>query len=337
MSTSKSIQPNDASDLDRVAVTLSAISYLAVNASHEDRFRAMAESLKIEQLPTARQWGLVWGPHERQQTLAFIAQGPVVSGRRQYAVVLRGTVDSIYNFFFDLDVWGQSAIPWHDPKLPGARLADGTIDAWEDLRKLSQSPGGRKQTLVDFLRKVDVGSQVIVTGHSLGGNLAAAVADWLRVELNEPEPRVTIKPITFAAPTSGNTAFANPYASLFPGSKRFVNDYDVVPKAWAYDDLESIKALYPGFGAPKCDHINGCVELMDAAQDFVGHEYTQPGNELILNSRLYSESGVLEFYQEALAQHSCLLYMYLLGIPVSAIRALYPDENWRPPPGLDSA
>jgi len=326
--------PQTAGDLDRVAVTLSAIAYLAVDGTPEQRFKAMARALQIPNLPTAQQWGLVWGPHEHDQSLVFVAQGPVLGGRRQYAVVFRGTVDSIHDFFFDLDVWKQSAMPWADPELPGAKLADGTIDDWKAIRNLYQSPGGRKQTLPDFLRGVDVGSHVIVSGHSLGGNLATALADWLRVELNIPAPRVSIQPITFAAPTSGNAAFANPYVGVLPGSRHFVNSLDVVPKAWAYADLESIKSLYPGFGAPRCDDLNGCRALIDTALDFVGHEYEQAGTRIVLDSRLYSESGALEFYDEALAQHSCLLYMYLTGIPLAAIRALYPDENWQPPPGL---
>jgi triacylglycerol lipase len=323
-----------ASDLDRVAITLSTIAYLAVDGSPEERFRAMAQALQIPNLPTARQWGLVWGPHEHDQSLVFVAQGPVVDGRRLYAVVFRGTVDSIYDFFFDLDVWGQSAMPWTDPEFPGAKLADGTIDDWDDIRNLYQSPGGRRQTLPDFLRGVDAGSQVIVTGHSLGGNMATAMTDWLRVELNVPVPHVRLQPITFAAPTSGNAAFAEPYLRVFPGSRHFVNNLDVVPRAWAYSDLESIKSLYPGFGAPKCDDINGCRLLIDTALDFVGHEYLQPDKRVVLNSRLYSESGLLDFYDEALAQHSSLLYMYLTGIPLAAIQALYPQLRWQPPPGL---
>ena len=152
-----------ASDLDRVAITLSTIAYLGVDDSPPDRFKAMAKALQIQSLPTARQWGLVWGPHEHDQSLVFVAQGPVVDGRRLYAVVFRGTVDSIYNFFFDLDVWGQSPMPWTDPELPGAKLADGTIDDWDDIRNLYQSPGGRRQTLPDFLRGVDAGSTEAVT------------------------------------------------------------------------------------------------------------------------------------------------------------------------------
>ena len=326
--------PQAAGDLDRVAITLSAIAYLAVDGSHEDRFKAMAQALQIRSLPTAQQWGLVWGPHEHDQSLVYVAQGPVIGGRRQYAVVFRGTVDSIYNFFFDLDVWGQSAMPWTDPELPGAKLANGTIDDWEDIRNLYQSPGGRRQTLPDFLRTVDAGSHVIVTGHSLGGNMATVMADWLRVELNLPTPQVSLQPITFAAPTSGNAAFAGPYLGVFPGSRHFVNNLDVVPRAWAHVDLESIKSLYPGIDAPKCDILNGCHGLIDAALAFVGHEYQQPERKIVLESRLYSESGLLEFYEEAGAQHSSLLYMYLLGIPLAAIRALYPESHWQPPPGL---
>lgn len=325
----------DITDLDRVAVTLSAIAYLAVDASHTERFKAMARALQNDNLPTKQQWGLVWGPHEFHQFLVFVAQGPQTQFGRHYAVVIRGTIDSIYDFFDDLDVWWQSDMPWSDPDLPGAKLADGTINAWKDLRGLSQHVGGRDQTLLDFLRGVDSGSAVMVTGHSLGGNLASAVADWLRVELNLPRKFVGITPVTFAGPTAGNAAFAGPYGKVFPTGKRFVNDLDLIPRAWAHDDLKSIYDMYPGEGAPKCDIENGCETLTAAALEFVGHEYEQPGGKVVLNSRLYSESGNwFPFYDEALAQHSCLLYMYLMGVPLKAIHELYPNEHWQPPKGL---
>lgn len=317
-------------DLDRVAITLSTIAYLGVDASHGERFKMMAKALQNKALPTKQQWGLVWGPHEKDQFLMYIAQGPRTQFGRNYALVIRGTVESAWNIFVDLDTPGVSSIPWPAPEMPGGKLAWGVVDTWKKLKDLHQGPN--KQTVVDFLRGVDAGSAVMVTGHSLGGQMASALASWLRAELNIPKKQVGVTPITFAGPTAGNKEFASPYEKVFPTGKRYYNDFDIVPKLWNHDDLASIRDLYPGSGAPKCDFENGCREAVDLAQAWAGRVYEQTGGGAKLTSKLYGESGKwFPFEDEVLAQHSSLLYMWLMGIPTSAIQSLFPQENWKPP------
>jgi hypothetical protein len=331
-------------ELDRIAATLSAIAYIGVDDSPEKRFREIAQALQLRVLPTRQQWGLVWGPHERDQILCFIAQGPPLTaadteavdarlGRgRRYAVVFRGTVESIFNYFVDGDVDGQSELPWNDPDFPGAMISNGSFDAMQKVFKLHQIVRGERVHLVDFLAGVEPGSSILVTGHSLGGNLASVAAAWLRAELAARGQQVLIHPVTFAAPSAGNRAFATQFTHVFASSKRYFNANDVVPKAWSYRDLESIRQLYPGTGAPKCDYENGCQFMVDTAEIAAGHAYEQPGRDCRLTAGLYSESGWLEFFDEVGAQHSALLYMWLLGIGLDAISALYPDLNWQPPP-----
>lgn len=323
-------------DFAATAITLSAISYLKPDASAVERFKAMAKALQQKDLPTKQQWGLVWGPRERDQNLAFIAQGPTSSkpfSRRRYAVVVRGTIESVYNIFDDLDVLGQEWLPFPAPDFPGARISWGSADGWRNLRDLHQFQRGEPVGILDFLRSTDIGSEIIVTGHSLGGNLASVVAAWLHSELNHPKPTRPIRPLTFAAPSAGNAAFADSFDALFPGITRVRNDLDLVPRFWAEADLQSIRKLFPGLGAPKCDLLNGCVGLVDAAEYAVGDAYRQPSHLETLDSWLYDESGLLSFWDEAGAQHSSLLYMWLLGVPVVAIQKLYPSiPPWSPPP-----
>jgi hypothetical protein len=94
---------------------------------------------------------------------------------------------------------------------------------------------------------------VVVTGHSKGGALAAVVALWLRELLVSPDPverwdggrgaRVACH--AFAAPTPGNAAFAVRIdAVLGPDHHHLRNMNDVVTHAWQVDELEQIPELY---------------------------------------------------------------------------------------------
>lgn len=320
------------SDDELVAITLSAIAYKGVDSTHQQRWEMIREALQLPGLPTQGNWSLVWGPHEKDQFLVYIVQGPRTQFGRKYAVVIRGTVKSVYNIYSDLDDLGTVPLPWNEPKLPGAAITDGVDYAWNRVKTLTEKRGGKDVGIVDFLKSVDTGSLVLVTGHSLGGQLASAFASWLRSELNYPKKRVGIQPITFAGPTAGNAAFADPYQGIFKTGKRFQNDFDIIPRLWAYDDIKAIKSLYPGSSAPKCDDINGCRELADVAMDVVGHQFKQTGGQEILKSKLYSDTGMFEgFYDEAEAQHSALLYMWLMGFSTPVVQSLYPKDKWKPP------
>ncbi len=123
---------------------------------------------------------------------------------------------------------------------------------------------------------------------------------------------------------------------MAPGD--FINTLDLVPKAWNYEDLGSIDNLFPGEQAPKCG--DACSLAIDLAQTAVGHSYFQPMDGTPLNNEqcLYSEAGNwFPFEDEADSQHSALFYMWLLGIPLEPIRALFPEDNWSPPPNCSQS
>ena len=81
---------------------------------------------------------------------------------------------------------------------------------------------------------------VYVTGHSLGGAVAALIALMLRTRMKRPEVRM----YSYAAPRVGDPAFVAAYDALLPTSYRVVNLADVVPvvpprqlEGWRYADL----------------------------------------------------------------------------------------------------
>ena len=66
---------------------------------------------------------------------------------------------------------------------------------------------------------------VYVTGHSKGGGMAPIAAYLLKQTADIPIKQV----VTFAAPKSGNSAFASGYQSVFKNHTRYENYGDLVP------------------------------------------------------------------------------------------------------------
>ena len=93
--------------------------------------------------------------------------------------------------------------------------------------------------------------QLHVAGHSLGGALATLAAFDIRQQLvsrNESDARVVC--YTFAAPRTGNHAFAREYNALLPDSWSLIND-QVSPQARTPNPVqEQPPSPPPGLGTP---------------------------------------------------------------------------------------
>ena len=113
---------------------------------------------------------------------------------------------------------------------------------WGALRANSPPPGilttNGKSLLNTLQTLVTVaGTNIYVTGHSLGGAVATMVALYLNAQPASawtPSPSPAINLYTFAAPTAGDQAFANAVnglkTTLLPnGPMCYVNQLDVVP------------------------------------------------------------------------------------------------------------
>ncbi|HLM66175.1 MAG TPA: lipase family protein [Longimicrobium sp.] len=288
----------------QVAMTLAGLCYAPR--------RRIAEHLADPALATAGAWRMVWGPVETLANLVYVAYSPDANA---FAVAIRGTVPTpgpaqLLNIYQDLHV--AQAVPWPHPGAPDARIARGTSDGLRAL--LSRASGGVK--LDAFLAQATAaapGACVVVTGHSLGGCLASVLAPHLRHRL----PEVTVAPVTFAAPTAGNEAFAAFFDSLFPGAPRYYNRLDVVPMAWA--GLDAFVSLFPPPG-PRCPAaFRETARLVTRWLRRAGVSYAQPGEGIELAGvpeRLFLRMDpVAAFTRELLRQHHPNSYLALLGAP----------------------
>lgn len=200
--------------------------------------------------PVAGKWVLGWGPqvNKDNSNLMYAAEfvdkatnTPVFS-----AVVIRGTDTEarpsgiLTQIIEDLDAADQ--VPFPATNATGSKIAAGTKTGFDKLMAFTDGAKGTVKHYVGEFLKANPEAPIVVTGHSLGGCQTTVIA--LDLALSFPSARVV--PTTFAAPTAGNSLFAELYQHKCPFSPRWFNDVDLVPNAFA--SLDGIKALWK-----KCD------------------------------------------------------------------------------------
>ncbi|XP_051130098.1 lipase-like [Andrographis paniculata] len=133
-------------------------------------------------------------------------------------IAFRGTNEkSIENWVEDL-FWKQLEIDY--PGVDDAKVHHGFYSAYYET---SLRPG-----ILDAVQKVkemygDI--RIIVTGHSMGGAMAALCALDLRLTRREENIQV----MTFGQPRIGNAAFASYYSKIVPNTIRVTHGHDIVP------------------------------------------------------------------------------------------------------------
>ena len=189
-------------------------------------------------------WKLIWEGNEREGNYAF-----VTSNGREYALVIRGSLinftwGAFQNWIYqDLHVVSQKKWEYTNDS-SAAKLSQGTYDAWQNLCKMADKKTG--QLLLPFLKtKLKDDLPLLITGHSLGGNLATVYASYLWQEFKKISPKSShFNVITFAAPAAGNAAFANDFNKKFPASIRVENSNDIVPKFPSASGISSLGNLF---------------------------------------------------------------------------------------------
>ncbi|KAL8524950.1 hypothetical protein ACS0TY_014538 [Phlomoides rotata] len=133
-------------------------------------------------------------------------------------IAFRGTQEkSIQNWVEDL-FWKQLDIDY--PGCDGAMVHHGFYTAYNST---SLRPG--VLNAIQTAKELYGDTRILVTGHSMGGAMAAFCALDLRLSLGEHNVQL----MTFGQPRIGNAVFALYFDKLLPDTIRVTNGHDIVP------------------------------------------------------------------------------------------------------------
>ncbi|KAH0895932.1 hypothetical protein HID58_045500, partial [Brassica napus] len=135
-------------------------------------------------------------------------------------IAFRGTQEhSIQNWISDL-FWKQLDLNY--PDMPDAMVHHGFYTAYHNTTVRPAVLGAVKLAKKFYGTNINT---IMVTGHSMGGAMAAFCG--LDLVVNEGEENVQV--MTFGQPRIGNADFASYYSLLVPNTFRITHDHDIVP------------------------------------------------------------------------------------------------------------
>jgi hypothetical protein len=309
-----------------LAMTLSTLAYVDENRTATRQQMINEINAGLEEAGY-RAWQVVWGPavNVDRSNLAYVARNSVTG---QLAVSIRGSDFSFWlNWIQDLAA--ITLVPYNQfvaSASSTSQIARGTAIGLRNVLRMRDGT----ESLESFLTVAPEGTPVLITGHSLGGCLASALApcvvDWTGSAFG-------ISVYTIAAPSPGNAEFADYYNALFTDQSgrstafRFFNNLDVVPNAWA--SLATVETYYP----PLVSCSSEITRLVARAETAVAGKYCQlgevaMGSAVELSGTIVTPFGAYRgrleanafenalFLWEAAQQHACTTYQALLQTPL---------------------
>ena len=175
------------------------------------------------------------------------------------AIAIRGSVLQFAREAFDnwikqdFNVVTQKAWP-HTDSATNAKISEGSFEAFQNMQSLKDRSTGK--TFWQFIENTtNKNSRLLITGHSLGGNLSTVVASWLATAFKKQNKQVKETAFfTFAAPAAGNEAFANDFNKKFPDAILIENTNDIAPKFPVANAVGNLSLLYAP--SPAANDIN---------------------------------------------------------------------------------
>lgn len=280
-------------------------------------------------------WKIVWNGNPADPNYAFIA---VDSTGQNYALVFRGSVafndlDFLVDWIEeDFNVLGQ--VSWPYASTSDARISKGADKAFKAITSMTDSLGSGI-SIGEYLLKNTVGNgkRLIITGHSLGGNIANVYASYYVQTLPKGISSDNISLYTFAAPAAGNPAFARDLDNKLPAAWHYHNENDIIPNFAVPDRIVFTGSLYtpqPAAAEITTTYKGQTVSLQEVflllAALFTLDDYQQPANNYTFFPTLLNtnhEANTLNgWLGQAGAQHQISNYAQYLGITLPSISSL---------------
>ena len=207
-----------------------------------------------------KKYSLAWGPavHQHDEQAHNDALMFAVRWENELTIVIRGTSIFSPSTMILQDLLIRRKVPWtqlfpHRETIPGdAQISESTFRGLSLLTQLESAPSADadSQPILAFVQKTIEESPDItinITGHSLGGCLAAPLALWLADSLESRSGNNSLPPIrtfAFAGPTPGDQGFNDYFASRLPDSyTSYTNKLDPAPYVWDMESLSRLKDL----------------------------------------------------------------------------------------------
>ncbi|MBC9909668.1 lipase family protein [Chitinophaga varians] len=316
----------------KTAVLLSAIAYSAHVRADLDKH-----------LPG---WSLVWEGYETVDgNFGFIAVDPT---GEFYGLAFRGSLpptdifkdwDAFANWILeDLDV--ISLATWHYTTYGTASISAGANRAFNNVASMKDKLRTGSSGIYNFLKTqaVSQNKKVIITGHSLGGNIANVYTSYFVTALQREGIRYDGTYLfTFAAPAAGDTTFATDLDNKVSNAWHYENVNDVIPKFPVVSTMIMASLLYVPSPSSEDIMITYDGYQMSLRDGYLlltgllyGFGYMQQALHYVLfNSDLdprYRRNTLTDYFRQMGAQHAMGKYSGYLGVHVDA--ALLARSSW---------
>lgn len=290
-------------------------------------------------------WSIVWdGVVTSDGNYAFIAAN---SDYSIYALAIRGSLppfdvvkdwDAFANWVLeDMDVITTVDWTYISPSTSNAKITAGANRAFSQVNSMQDTMNLSGPGIFDYLQTNAVANnkQVIITGHSLGGNIANVFASYFISSLIGTTPSIAdiTTLVTFAAPAAGNGAFATDLDGKLSNAWHYANDNDIVPKFPVDSSVLEIGLMYiggPSSGSITVTYKGKTLSLREAfillAGAFLIYGYAQQSLNYkpfyVATDSQYTQNTFEDFFQQAGYQHEVMHYASTLGITLPSTSAL---------------